>query len=154
MNWDSLGAIAEMVGAIGVIVSLLYVAAQIKQSNRLIQSDAGYAAVAESNRFLELTITEAAVADLLVKLGSDTAITPKEEIRADAMAERLINNWWLAENSFRKGVIDEEGYQAVVEDAARCVKSNPQLLRHFRHVLSFYSLAAEMNVMAPIFDED
>ena len=93
MNWDSLGAIAEVVGAIGVVVSLLYVAAQIKHSNRLVESDAGYAAVAGSNRFLELTITEAAVADLMVKLGSDTAITPEAEIRADAMAERLINNW-------------------------------------------------------------
>ena len=154
MNWDAIIALSEIITAIGVVVSLLYVAAQIKQSNRLVQSEAGFAYVTESNRFLELTITEAAVADLLVKLGSDTAITAEEEIRADALGERLINNWWLAENSFRKGVLDEEGYQAVAEDAARYVKSHPQLLRHFRHVLSFYSLAAEMKVMAPIFDED
>lgn len=34
MNWDALGAMAELLGAIGVIVSLLYLARQIRQSTR------------------------------------------------------------------------------------------------------------------------
>ena len=66
MNLDILIAFSEIITAVGVVVSLLYVAAQIKQSNRLVQSEAGFACVTESNRFLELTITEAAVADILV----------------------------------------------------------------------------------------
>jgi hypothetical protein len=32
MDWDALGAIAEAVGAIAIIVSLVYVAAQIRQN--------------------------------------------------------------------------------------------------------------------------
>jgi hypothetical protein len=32
MNWDALAAIAELVGSIAVIVSILYLAAQVKQS--------------------------------------------------------------------------------------------------------------------------
>jgi hypothetical protein len=32
MNWEALGASAELLGAIGVIVTLLYLAAQIRQS--------------------------------------------------------------------------------------------------------------------------
>ncbi len=31
MNWDAIGAVAEVVGALGVILSLLYLAAQIRQ---------------------------------------------------------------------------------------------------------------------------
>jgi len=31
MNWDAIGAVAEIVGALGVILSLLYLAAQIRQ---------------------------------------------------------------------------------------------------------------------------
>ena len=34
MNWDAVGAIAEVLGAIGVIVSLLYLANQIRQSTQ------------------------------------------------------------------------------------------------------------------------
>ena len=33
MNWDAVGAIAELAGAIGVIASLIYLARQIRQSN-------------------------------------------------------------------------------------------------------------------------
>ena len=32
MNWDAIGAIAELLGAIGVIASLVYLATQIRQS--------------------------------------------------------------------------------------------------------------------------
>ena len=31
MNWDAIGAIAELLGAIGVIASLIYLATQIRQ---------------------------------------------------------------------------------------------------------------------------
>ena len=43
MNWDALGALAEMVGAAAVVVTLAYLATQIRRSNLL--------ATAESNRF-------------------------------------------------------------------------------------------------------
>lgn len=33
MNWDAVGATAELLGAIGVIVSLVYLASQIRQSS-------------------------------------------------------------------------------------------------------------------------
>ena len=33
MNWDAIGAIAELLGAIGVITSLVYLASQIRQSS-------------------------------------------------------------------------------------------------------------------------
>jgi hypothetical protein len=35
MNWDALGAIAELIGAIAVVVSIVYLATQIRLSNTL-----------------------------------------------------------------------------------------------------------------------
>ena len=34
MNWDALGAIAELLGAIAVLATLLYLARQIKESSK------------------------------------------------------------------------------------------------------------------------
>ena len=34
MNWDALGAISEIIGAVAVLVTLFYLAAQIKMQNR------------------------------------------------------------------------------------------------------------------------
>jgi hypothetical protein len=38
MNWDAIGAIAELLGAIGVIASLIYLATQIRQSAKTTRS--------------------------------------------------------------------------------------------------------------------
>ncbi len=37
MNWDAIGAIAELLGAIGVIGSLVYLATQLKASTQASQ---------------------------------------------------------------------------------------------------------------------
>ena len=37
MNWEAIGAIAETLGAIGVIASLVYLAGQIRQNTRSIR---------------------------------------------------------------------------------------------------------------------
>ena len=40
MNWDALGAIAETLGAIGVIATLVYLAVQIRQNSKLLAASA------------------------------------------------------------------------------------------------------------------
>jgi hypothetical protein len=37
MNWDAIGAIGETLGAIAVVVSLIYLAAQIRQNSRTVE---------------------------------------------------------------------------------------------------------------------
>ena len=39
MNWDAIGAIAELLGAIGVIASLVYLATQIRHSREQMQEN-------------------------------------------------------------------------------------------------------------------
>ena len=41
MNWDAIGAIAELLGAIGVIASLVYLGSQIRQSREQIPRSKG-----------------------------------------------------------------------------------------------------------------
>jgi hypothetical protein len=62
MNWEAIAAIAELIGALGVIVTLGYLARQIRRSNLL--------ATAESNRF---AYTAANPAILAIAQDSDTA---------------------------------------------------------------------------------
>ena len=154
MNLDSIGIVAEVIGAFAVVVSLLYVATQIKQSNRQGASESGFALVAELNRFLELILAEPEVANLLAKLKSGEALTPQEEIRAEALAERLINNWWSAEMSHRSGIMDRDTYDDIVDEAKRWLGNYPALRRYFQEVLKHYRVAANMSVFAPIFEND
>jgi len=38
MNWDAVGAVAEIVGALGVLVTLIYLATQIRDNTRSLQA--------------------------------------------------------------------------------------------------------------------
>ena len=54
MNWDAIGAIGEIVGAIAVVATLAYLATQIRYA-RLAASDASRQARADGVREMELT---------------------------------------------------------------------------------------------------
>lgn len=40
MNWDALGAVAELIGAVAIIISIVYLAVQVKQTRKQLQAQA------------------------------------------------------------------------------------------------------------------
>jgi len=49
MNWDMIGAIGEIAGALAVVASLVYLARQIRFSNRLAQAEAFRSPISDMN---------------------------------------------------------------------------------------------------------
>jgi hypothetical protein len=91
VNWDALGAIAELLGAVGVVVTLSYLALQIRRSNTL--------ALAESLRFANSVawppVTSIAQDAGLAKvfrqgLGDRSSLNPDELVRFDMILGSLI----------------------------------------------------------------
>ena len=68
MNWDATGAMAELVGAIGVILSLFYLAYQIRLNSEHIK---------QNSRFVESSVYQS-VND--ATLGWLAQITPNAEV--------------------------------------------------------------------------
>ncbi len=58
MNWDAIGAIAEMVGALGVIVTLGYLAVQIRQNTASVRVSTSQALLEASAGFLDLCASD------------------------------------------------------------------------------------------------
>jgi hypothetical protein len=56
MNWEALGACAELTGAAGVMASLLYLAAQVRSSNRAAAVQAKLESTRLLNDFMDLLI--------------------------------------------------------------------------------------------------
>ena len=53
MNWDAIGAIGEIIGAIAVVVSIVYLALQVRQNSAHVRSSGYQGAVQSANQFLE-----------------------------------------------------------------------------------------------------
>lgn len=58
MNWEAVGAVAELVGAIGVIASLLYLAIQVRSNTRMMRTTAEQDAI-DSFRNFQRSLLEA-----------------------------------------------------------------------------------------------
>ena len=52
MNWDALGAIGELVGALAVIVTLIYIAAQVRENTKSLK---GFSVDSALNASLNVT---------------------------------------------------------------------------------------------------
>ena len=89
MNWDAIGAIAETLGAAGVIITLAYLAVQVRQNSRLLERSAEAtrvtaddAVVENFNEWREMIITSPQVADLFIRGMEDpTTLGANERLR-------------------------------------------------------------------------
>ena len=50
MNWDAIGAIAELLGAFGVIASLIYLATQIRQNTKSVRMASHHGVAVQFNQ--------------------------------------------------------------------------------------------------------
>lgn len=67
MNWEAIGAVAELVGAAGVIASLLYLGAQVHASNRASAVQAKLDSTRLLNDFMDLLIERPDLNQLMIK---------------------------------------------------------------------------------------
>jgi hypothetical protein len=111
MNWDAIGAIAELLGALGVIGSLVYVALQVRSSTRASKVESKLrlteAMVAYGNQLLE----NPELNDLMIKGRKDIEELSKEELlRFSNLC--LKAGWYISSGYFmyRQKTISEDDW--------------------------------------------
>lgn len=78
MNWDAIGAVAELLGALGVIVSLAYLAHQVRSAGELSQEEAARSVMAKLNATMEYLASAYDKSDMWVR-GSSGFANLKDE---------------------------------------------------------------------------
>jgi len=67
MNWDAVGALAESLGAIGVVLSVLYLAYEVRANTHTLRADAGTRAQMDWSRY-NIMISEHKDRDSIVRI--------------------------------------------------------------------------------------
>ena len=151
--WDAIGAVGEFVGAMAVVVSVVYLSFQIRTNTRQIQSSEAHRFADEQNRLLEVTLSSRDHAELLTKLAGDEELSSPERTRAYAFSVRLINIWSAAESAYRKGQVDERYYQDMCCDVRDVISDFPFLLKYFRRHLDRRPQVRGEAILQPILDD-
>lgn len=114
MNWSALGAIAELLSTVAVVVSLLYVAAQVKATTRQARQDAGRDLAAQVSEVSLTVASDPELGKLLVQGGTNPdALNPGDQARFRGLMNSLFRG---LEQQFllrREGALDDESWAAV-----------------------------------------
>jgi hypothetical protein len=115
VNWEALGAIGDALGALGVIVSLVYLAKQIRVSaaqteanSKIIRGTAYQQFRMQVNAVVALRVTDAELALIWDKGLSDyDSLNESEQSRFSSMIFLVVGNWESQHHLTEVGIFDE-----------------------------------------------
>lgn len=81
MNWEAIGAVGEVLGAIAVIATLLYLANQTRHTRTAVEVNSNMGTVEAHSRFRQSLIGNTELANLLAKANSRAELTEGEQIQ-------------------------------------------------------------------------
>jgi hypothetical protein len=110
---EALGHVGEFVGALGVVISLVYVAQQMRQNTNSVRAASFNSMVQNSIRLLEHSFHDAEFAEFLYRAEQhpDT-LTPEEQLRWDHYMTAVYRHFGNLIYQHRVGALDEEMWQS------------------------------------------
>ena len=111
MNWDAVGAIAELLGAIGVVASLIYLATQISQSNNAMRAAAHQEAIT-SLRDLNRNLLGHDLVELFRQGAEDSqSLTDSERARFSVLTMDMLRSFESVHNQYLMGMLDRGAWE-------------------------------------------
>ena len=129
MNWDAIGAIGEIAGALAVVLSLIYLATQIRVSNRAAQNSVNKELMDQFSDVLSQVSSSEETSDLWLRgLTNDESLSKKELFRFRILLWKIVLGWerayyleaeneldpWIIEvvNFNQQQVVRSEGFRS------------------------------------------
>jgi hypothetical protein len=113
MNWDAVGALGEIFGGLAVLITLIYLAAQVRHSNDLAIFNASKELMNQFNALNQLVTTDSDLRQTLMKTGD---LSADEQERVYNFAMMYCNVWYSVQSADDNGQIDQRFYLAGCKD--------------------------------------
>ena len=89
MNWEAIGVIAEVVGAVAVVATLTYLAVQIRTARIDAASTATYSAMEGYSRWRASILQNTDIAEAIAKSNRSETLNECEQVQLRALADEL-----------------------------------------------------------------
>lgn len=141
----------ELVGLVALVLSLLLVAYEVRQSNRIAQATTTYEIGRDVNSFNELGYSSSEFAELLVGLTkADFEPTEIQALQSRLLAHRFINIWTVQEKAYRNGLLTKEQFEATKNDVLTVMNAFPGLRDNWDAVFATQPVMMDHEVLAPL----
>ena len=123
MNWDAIGAIGEILGAIAVVATLIYLTMQLKQNSLQIRLGSSQTAASNySGRVIDVLSDPESLAVFRKGLQSFSALTHDEQARFHATMLGFQTTFATNRELYLEGVISESLFNGWADDWVRILK--------------------------------
>jgi len=131
---NELGSLGEFISGIAVVVTLVYLAIQIRHNTRAVRSSMHQDMVESTLRIAESVSDNADVGRIVLRADEDyDALTAVERIRFEAYAERVFSNFESVFYSYRNSMIEQDLWESWESSYLDDISRNS--LRRFWHEL-------------------
>jgi hypothetical protein len=125
MNWDAIGAIAETLGAVGVIASLVYLATQIRHSREQMRENTRATRASAYQEFVgQLHSTMMSAGDnpqreqaVTLGMADFSQLSEEDAFRFILWVNGVTHAFENAHYQYRQGMLDEDRWQMHYADA-------------------------------------
>jgi hypothetical protein len=137
MSWSAIAALSDILGAIGVIVSLVYLAIQVRNnSQELIENRTQQ--VYEMMIATRSDIANGPLGSIMTKVQHKQPLSAEEQLRYQSHLARLFNLWEIYYFNLQKGKIDPR-LATVMRDRLSMILSNPLAQAYWQQNTAYYS---------------
>ena len=114
MNWDAIGAVAEVIGALAVVLTLIYLAIQMKHSALAVNQAAQQSMVAEMGASMDSLFANPEGAEIWLKgITSYSSLSAVEKVQLTSLLHHFARTVEQAHLSFRVGTFDAQVWQGL-----------------------------------------
>jgi len=114
MNWEAIGAVGEILGALAVVISLGYVAVQIRQNTEVTKDLAGQNLTTANSEINYLIASNDDLAKILYEGTKDRdSLTEHEQLRFNTLLFAIYNQFDFAYRRHREGKLEDASWKKI-----------------------------------------
>jgi hypothetical protein len=120
MNWEAIAAIGEMLGALAVLVTLLYLAVQIKQNTSAVAT-ATYESTMTGFNDINVVVAGNPALSSLIDRGCQNAdsLNAGEAVQFNFLLRCYANQWWKLFKLYERGSLPGHEWRIFAREAAQ-----------------------------------
>lgn len=136
MNWDAIGAISTLIGSVAVIATLIYLARQVQEANRLGSSTMVSEVTKSFAEFNDMIISNAQVAELFAKLkANECQLSDGEAVQVRHLVFRYMDIYVQAQDAYDRDYLSRDLFKGMKDTLKWTLATYPGLEADFRDAL-------------------
>ena len=154
MNWDAIGAVGELLGALVVIATLLYLARQISQTNKISKAAVARELQQKYSDLYTLIASDQGINALVTRLRSADYMAQSEEEEEQLESfTLLLGGLWLSTGvAHSQGQIDHDMYEVYFRDVQVKLSKWPGMRPQMHEIMKKYPTTSNFEIFKQLLD--